>query len=109
VETDALRRHLEHELGELPADAVQALPGQLEVERVGRSIVTCDAGARLERRHDHAVVHHLDLDHMRGFAHRFGDHGCITTLDMEGKIAGRFVPQRRRVRRERRSTVDDRG
>ena len=48
MKLDALQRHLEDELGELAADAVQPLPGQLEVHRPGRGIVAGDAGARLD-------------------------------------------------------------
>jgi len=64
MEMEFLQGHPEHELGELAADAVQPLTRQLEVERIARGIVTRDAGARFERRHDHAIVHDLDLDQM---------------------------------------------
>ena len=106
-ELDALERQLEDELGELAADAVQPLPGQLEVERLGRRIVARDAGARLDRRHDDAVVHHLDLDDVRRLLHRLRHRRGIALLDVEGGIARRLVPERRRTVGERRRAVDD--
>ena len=94
VQPDALGRHLEHELGELAADAVHALPGQLEVERVGRRVVARDAGALLDRRHHDAVVHHVDLDDVRGVLHRLRHRGGIALLDMEGGVVRRLLPER---------------
>ena len=87
-----------------------ALPGQLEVHRVGRGVVARDAGARLDRRHDDAIVHHLDLDDVRGR----GFIACATAsasplLDVEGEIARRLGPDRRRAGGERRKAVDDGG
>jgi hypothetical protein len=107
VEVDALRRQLEHELGELAADAVHVLPRQLELQRIGRGMVVRDAGARLERRHDHAVVHHVDLDDVRGRAHRLGHDAGIALLQMKGHVARRLIPQRGRVLGECRASIDD--
>ena len=47
-----------------------ALPGQFEVHRAGRGVVARDAGARLDRRDDDAVVHHLDSTMCAASAHR---------------------------------------
>ena len=107
MELDAVQRHLEDELGELAADAVQPLPGQLEVHRVGRGIVARDAGARLDRHHDDAVVHHLDGDDMGGVLHRLRHGIVVALLEMEGEIARRLVPERRRAVRKSRHAVDD--
>ncbi len=109
MELDALGRQLEDEFGELAADAVQALSGQFEIHRSSRWIVARDAGARLDRRHDDAVVHHRNLDHVRGAFHRFGDSGGITALDAERGIARRLIPDERRAGNERRSAIDDGG
>ena len=106
MQPNALRRQLEDGLGELPADAVQALPGQFEVHHAAGGIVACDAGARLDRRHDDAVVHHLDLDDVRSALHRLGDRRRIAALGMEGCIARRLVPDQGRAGHERRAAID---
>ena len=108
VQADALERQLEHELGELAADAVQALPGQLEVEAVGRGVPARDAGALLDRRHDDAVVHHVDLDDVRGVLHRLRHRGGIALLDVERRVVRRLRPELRRAVHDRRAAVDDR-
>ena len=107
MELDTLERQLEDELGELAADAVQPLPGQFELHRLRRRVIARDAGARLDGRHDDAVVHHLDLDDMRRLLHRLR-HGLGVALpEMEGEIARRLRPDRGGAGGERCPAVDD--
>ena len=108
MKLDALGRHLEDELGELAPDAVQPLPGQFQVHRVGRRIVARYAGARLQRHDDDAIVRHADLDDMGRFLHRLGDRDVVTALHVVDEVAGRFIPQERRILRERAATIDNR-
>ncbi len=93
AELDALGRHLEDELRELAADAVQPLPRQFEVHRVGRRVVARDAGARLQRHDDDAIVRDIDLDDVRGLLHRLGDGGMVAALHVIDEVARRLVPQ----------------
>ena len=109
MQADVLGRHPEDELGELAADAMHALAGELEIHRVVGRVVAGNAGARLEGRHDDAVVHHLDLDDVRGAAHRLRHRLGIAALDMEGEIARRLIPQLRPVGRQGGEAVDHRG
>ncbi len=106
MELDAFERQLEDELGELTADAVQPLSRQFEFHRPGRGIVAGDAGARLDRRHDEPVVHHLDLDNVRRLLHRLRHRRDVALADVEGEIARRLVPDRRRTGDERRRAFD---
>ena len=74
-----------------------------------RGIVARDAGARLDRHHDDAVVHHLDLDDVRRLLHRLR-HGLGVALgEVEGEIARRLLPDRGRAGGERGHAVDDGG
>jgi hypothetical protein len=109
VQAEAVERQLEDELGELAADAVQSLPGQLEVEAVARGIVARDAGARLDRRHHDAVVHDVDLDDVRRLLHRRGSSDGIALLDVERRVLRRLRPEKRRTFGERGAAVDDGG
>jgi hypothetical protein len=70
-------------------------------------VVAGDAGARLDGRHDDAVIHHLDLDDVRGALHRPRHDLGVALAQVESEIAGRHVPDRGRAGGERRRTVDD--
>ena len=106
MELDALERQLEDELGELTSNAVQPLPRQFELHRLRRGIVSRDAGARLDGRHDDAVVHHLDLDDVGRLLHRLRDDGGVSLVQVEGEIARRLLPDRGGAVGERRHAVD---
>ena len=54
-----------HRLGELVADAVDALAGQQQIETAGCRVVAADRRPRLDRRRHEAVVDELDLDDVR--------------------------------------------
>ena len=94
-------------LGELVADAVDALAGQQQVERVGGGIVAADRGARLDRRDDEPVVDQLDLDDVRRRGKRRLDRRSVAALEAVGQVARRLVPQQRRAGGERRRRIDD--
>ena len=104
----AIERQLEDELGELAADAVHALPRQLEVHRAGRRIVARDAGPRLDGGDDDTVVHHLDLDDVRGALHGRRHRIAVAALGVIDEISRRFWPERRRAGRQGRDAVDHR-
>ena len=108
VELDALGRNLEDELGELAADAMQPLPRQFEVHRVGGGIVARDPRARFERHDDDTIVRHIDLDDVRGVLHRRGDGGMVAAPHMIDEIARRLVPQGRRALCQCGAAIDDR-
>ena len=61
---------------------------------------------RLDRRDDDAVVHHLDLDDVRGLGHRLRHRIGVAALDVVGEIARRLGPDRRRPGGECREAVD---
>ena len=70
---DALGGQPEHRLGELVADAVDALSGQQQVEAAGGRVIIADRRPRLDRRRHEAVVDELDLDDVgRGGERRSG-------------------------------------
>jgi len=55
---------MEHRIGKLPTETMNALTGQQQFEPIGGSIVIADCGARLDRGNDQPVVDQLDLDDM---------------------------------------------
>ena len=86
---------------------MQPLPRQFELHRIGRGVVSRDSGARLDGRHDDAVVHHLDLDDVRRLLHRLSHSRGVTLVQVEGEITRRLLPDRGRAGGERRHAVDD--
>jgi hypothetical protein len=89
------RRQLEHELGELAADAVQALPGQLEVEASRSRDRSARCRRVLDRRHHDAIVHHVDLDDVRRLLHRRADRRGIALLEWNAVLRGACARVRR--------------
>ena len=108
ADADALGRHVEDRIGELVAQAVHALARQHQIEAVARLVIAADRGTRLDRHDDQPVVDELDLDDMRGARHRGGDRRLVAALVTVGEVAGRLVPQQRRVVQQRRRRIGHR-
>ncbi len=75
---DALGGQPEHRLGELIADAVDALSGQQQVEAVGSRVIIADRRPRLDRRRHEAVVDKLDLDDVGRRSERRSGRGLVS-------------------------------
>ena len=105
---DALGRQPEHRLGELVADAVDALSGQQQVESAGARVIIADRRPRLDRRRHEAVVDELDLDDLGRGGERRCDGGPVSPLKPEAEVSRRLVPDRRRPGQQRRRSIDHR-
>ena len=110
MQLDALERQLEDELGELAADAVQALPRQFEVHasRSRRRSGRCRRAARSGATTTRLFITSISTTCAASFI------ACATAaasplLEVEGEIARRLVPERGRAVGERRRAVDDGG
>jgi hypothetical protein len=105
---DALGRQPEYRLGELVADAVDALSGQQQVEAVGGPLIAAERRPRLDRRRHETVVGEFDLDDMgRAGKSRRGS-VLVSSLKPETEVSRSFVPDRRCVGPQRRGGIDDR-
>jgi hypothetical protein len=75
---------MEHRVGELLLEAVDALPSQHQIETPDRGIVAAERGTRLDRNDDDAVVDQLDLNDMRSRGDRGRRRRLVAALEAVG-------------------------